>query len=126
MRLKYFIIFSILLLGNISIENSMKLNLALASQSSLQNMESWSKREVELLKIAEACDKQNVELQKKLNQSIQNKRDRIIFWDARELGFFTIGVTSYAIGGLPLAGGGLIAVSVVDMLSGFSLWGFQL
>lgn len=89
-------------------------------------MESWSKREVELLKIAEACDKQNVELQKKLNQSIQNKRDRIIFWDARELGFFTIGVTSYAIGGLPLAGGGLIAVSVVDMLSGFSLWGFQL
>lgn len=126
MRLKYFIIYSILLLGSISIENSMKLNLALASQGSLQNMENWSKREVELLKIAEACDKQNLELQKQINQTIQNKRDRILLWDARELGFFSLGVTSYAIGGLTLAGGSLILVSVVDMLSGFSLWGFQL
>ncbi|WP_438979934.1 hypothetical protein [Polynucleobacter sp.] len=121
MRLKYFIIFFIILLASFSTESSMKLSSVYASQSSQHN--TWTNREVELLKIAEACDQRNLELQKKLNQSIKNKRDRIGFWDARELGFFTLGVTSYAVGGFPLAGGSLIAVSVIDFISGFTLWG---
>jgi hypothetical protein len=121
MRLKYFIIFSIFLLVSFSIESSMRQNSVCASQSSQQN--TWTMREKELLSIAEACDQKNVELQKQINQTIQNKRDRIGFWDARELGFLTLGVTSYAVGGVTLAGGSLIAVSVIDFISGFTLWG---
>jgi hypothetical protein len=88
------------------------------------NTETWTNRERELKSLAMKCDQRNLELQKQINQSIQNKRDRIGFWDARELGFFTLGVTAYAVGGFPLAGGSLIAVSVLDFISGFTLWGF--
>lgn len=103
--------------------NSATQNMTLNTLIYSSNTDKWTMREKELKSLAMKCDQRNLELQKKLNQSIQNKRDRFMFWDSRELGFFTLGVTSYAVGGFPLAGGALIAVSVLDLISGFTLWG---